>query len=996
MNRKLIATLIAASISTAGFAGINSPGADGYLSRGISMYADRNYEGCLDQLTRLATLSPTRAQSEEALYYAAMATQGVGDDEAVTLLKHFLKKYPASSRRPSVMMAIGDYYFTRSAYADALKAYAELDPQALDGASAEDYIYRVAYCNMLLGEFNAASAGFDRLTSTTLYGSAARFYKAYIDYAERRYDEALKLFSTVDTSTVPGDAAAYYMAQINFHNDNYEMALELARRCLADGKYPEFTPECNRIAGESLYNLGRDSEALDYLWKYAAETTSPQPSAFYILGLSEYRQGNMDNAIKLLQRAVGSNNAMEQSALLTLGQAYQRRGDNDAALMAFERAYKMEFDPKVQETAFYNYAVARLDGGRVPFGSSITLFEDFLSRYPRSPYANNILEYMVSGYMTDNDYSNALKSIERISSPSESVLTAKQRVLFQLATREYSAGKISDALDHLKEAATLSRYNKSIADQVRFWEGDCYYALGNYEKAAEAYLAYLAAAPASDAANRRLAYYDLGYTRFAQERYGDALTDFRRVIDSPAGLSAVMLADAYNRAADCLYYSSDFTQASKYYQKAYDTNPSAGDYALFQLAVMKGNLRDYTGKIAIIDRLIADFPSSGLVPRALLEKAESYVATGNNTKAIEAYNVLVTNYPNTSQGRNGYLQLAITSLNNGDRKGAIEAYKRVITSYPTSEEARLASDDLKRLYADDGKLTEFAAFLNSVPDAPTIDAGEIETLSFEAAENAYVNDGTTHRLELYLEEYPSSAHSSRALYYLIDDAWNSGNTVKALKLAEELTTRFPDSETAEEAMLIKAEAESSVGKKETALATYRALQERASTSDILHEARLGEMHVAAELSRYSEVVAVTDKMLASTAASPEELTEIRFNRAWALNGLHRYDESDKEWEALAANTEDLFGSQAAYSLAQSLFDRGKTSQAKKTVNELIDANSPHSYWLARGFILYSDILRSEGNTFEADEYLRSLRSNYPGSEKDIFKMIDTRLNAASK
>ncbi len=61
------------------------------------------------------------------------------------------------------------------------------------------------------------------------------------------------------------------------------------------------------------------------------------------------------------------------------------------------------------------------------------------------------------------------------------------------------------------------------------------------------------------------------------------------------------------------------------------------------------------------------------------------------------------------------------------------------------------------------------------------------------------------------------------------------------------------------------------------------------------------------------------------------------------------------------------------------------------MNALIDANPPHNYWLARGFILLSDILRSQGSDFEADEYLRSLRQNYPGTESDIFRMIDERL-----
>lgn len=76
---------------------------------------------------------------------------------------------------------------------------------------------------------------------------------------------------------------------------------------------------------------------------------------------------------------------------------------------------------------------------------------------------------------------------------------------------------------------------------------------------------------------------------------------------------------------------------------------------------------------------------------------------------------------------------------------------------------------------------------------------------------------------------------------------------------------------------------------------------------------------------------------------------------------------------------------------QALLDAGDRKSARKVADALISSDTPQAYWLARGFILYSDILRAEGNTFEADEYLKSLRTNYPGTEADIFEMIDTRL-----
>ena len=57
----------------------------------------------------------------------------------------------------------------------------------------------------------------------------------------------------------------------------------------------------------------------------------------------------------------------------------------------------------------------------------------------------------------------------------------------------------------------------------------------------------------------------------------------------------------------------------------------------------------------------------------------------------------------------------------------------------------------------------------------------------------------------------------------------------------------------------------------------------------------------------------------------------------------------------------------------------------------MQSGSPHRYWVARGFILLSDIYSDTGKDLEAREYLEALRDNYPSSEPDIFMMIEQRL-----
>lgn len=969
---------------------VNAPEIDGYLSRGTLMYRDQNYQGAIDQLTQLKRMSPDSHQAEEADFYIALSRLYRGElSEARQLLEAFVGDYPSSSHMLTALMSIADCDFYEGEYEQALARYNAIPESALDLAAAKDYRYRKAYSLMKLDDWDAAMNGFASLRSTKRYSNAARFYQGYIYYAQGDYSKAKELLSSVNTSTAPGNRADYYLTQIAFTEGDYDKALSMARKAM--NTVAEFTPEMQRIAGESLYNLGDEAEAVTYLEKYVAATNDPKPSALYILGVSQYKSGDLDEAVSTLGPVTACDDAMGQSAYLYIGQAYLKQGNVNSALLALEKAYRMDYDKKVQETAFYNYAVAKMEGGRTPFGSSVTMFEDFLRRYPDSRYAPSVQEYLVTGYMTDNNYEKALASIERIKRPSSAILTAKQRVLYILGSRDLAAGNVSQALKRFQGAKALSSQDKAMATECDLWIGDCYYRQGKYAQASKAYSDYLRYSGANSS-NRMLATYDLGYSRFGEKRYSDARQNFEKVVKQPGNLGQDIVADSYNRIGDCHYYASAFSEAAANYDKAYSLNPAAGDYALFQKAMMRGLARDYKGKLEIIDDMMSRYPTSGLMPSALLEKAESYVALNRADDAVKVYRDLVKRYPTTSQGRNGYLQLAITLMNQGNRRQAIDTYKEVISSYPTSEEARVASDDLKRIYADDGNLDDYAKFIASVPNAPKLEAAEMDELTFRAAEKAYLNDNAaTSKLRDYVSRYPGGQYEPQALSYLATAAVNAGNEADALQYATMITERYPDSEAAEDALAIKGEAEYAAGNGEQALATFRKLESRASASRNIHAARLGIMRVSRDLGKYDDVVDMADRMLASTAIPSTQKNEVRYSRAYALAQLGKGDEAVKEWQQLAEDMDDLYGAKSAYYLAQYHFDNGAEKKARTEVERLVDSNTPHQYWLARGFILLSDIYRKQGNQFEADEYLKSLKENYPGEESDIFMMIDQRL-----
>lgn len=987
MNRLIvIPAALAASIALHAQGPLDAPGADGFIARGIQMFIDNNYVGCIDQMTHARQIA---GDDETSGYYIAMASLRQGQPDALKLLEDFISRYPHSVNRPAVQAGIGDYYYSCGRYGEAITQYDKVDQTALSGKTLYSYLSNKSFCYLKLGEYDRADEGFAKLEDSSGFGNEARFYRGYIAYCRGDYDRALDLFKRVDKAKAPGNSADCYIAQIYFARHDYDKALDMATRLLSEKVDEEYRPEMLRIAGESFYHKGNDAKAISYLDKYVSEAANPNPTALYILGVSQYNEGRLDDAVKSLGGVTEVDDAIAQSAYLYIGLAKLKQGDTNGALLSLDRACEMNYDPVLKETALYNYAVAKSQGGRLPFGSSVGVLEDFLKHYPSSRYAPSVREYIVNGYMTDNNYPAALAVLDKVKNPSPDLLKAKQRVLYILGTRDLSAGKTGLALQRLTEAAGISS-DPDIARECDLWIGDCLYRQGEYSKAAASYRRYISAS--RGAANLPLARYDLGYSLFAMKDYKQALSAFDAAIKTPGNLDKATLADAYNRVGDCLYYGNDYTRASANYDKACQLNPEAADYPMFQNAVMRGLSRDYKGKLAGLDEMMARYPSSALVPSAMLEKAETLAALNDNRGAIDMYEKVVKTYPSTAQGRSASLQLAITRLNSGNRNEAIEAYRTVIRNYPSSEEAKVASDDLKRIYAEDGNLDKYESFIATIPDAPALEASEADNLTFAAAEKTYLADTqNVERLERYIAKYPGGANEAQALYYLASSAADAGNDDKALQYATRLISAYPDAEAAEDILVIKGSIEFKQGKGEEALKSFRSLEKKASAPANLHAARLGIMRVSRDLGHNADVVAAADRMLASSAAGSADITEVKYMRASALDALGKNDEAVKSLEELSGNADNIYGARAAVDLGQYYYDSKQYKKAEKVINKFIDADTPHQYWLARGFILLSDIYMAQGKKYEAREYLRSLRNNYPGDEPDIRDMIEQRL-----
>jgi TolA-binding protein len=975
--------------------------ASGYYERGILMLSDKNYVGAADQLRH--ALDECRYHSdpaaEECMYWYAVASAMCGDMQSTELLESFLATYPASAHASEAKLLLADRYFFNHDFAKAAAAYSDIDFNALNSAKAATYNYRYSLSLLKIGDYNRAEGGFSSLASDKEYGTASKYYLAYIDYVRGKYNSAYDAFKSLesplrqlnssnDEDYLPTALdASYYIAQIDFSRGEYRSVAKRAAQLINEAPDATFTAEAQRLAGESYYKLGETSKAEPLLReyvRYAGEAAAP--TALYALGVIEYDNGDYSAAEEHFELVTSDPSAVAQSAYLYLGQCSARKGNNTSAALAFDKAYRMAYDNTVSETALYDYVAAVTAGGNIPFSSSIDILEEFLKKYPKSQYASRVEEYLSAAYYHEKDYTKALASINHISKPTTSALQAKQLVLYELGVQELSNSDYTSATTHLKEAASMTRYNKDVANEAQLWLAQSLYAQGDYTAAQKAGESYIKTDKSGK--NSALATYDLAYSLYQQDKFSNAATYFEKAYNSTT-LPSSLKPDALERAADCYYYSGNYTKAKALYNQAERSGSGDAAYAAMRAANMEGLRGDNTKKATELKQMIANYPNSKWVPEAMMELASAYTASGKTKEAISTYSDVVKKYPSASQARQAQLQMA-TLYAKTDENKAIEACKTLIERWPSSEEAATANVDLRNMMGNKGQLSDYVSFINSIPGAPKVDVNEIETIAFDAAENQWIQDSSSvAALEKYVSDYPDGTYLASALADLAISYNDKKEYEKALNAIDQLTAKRPTAAQIPEALSLKAEIIEAKypSRGSEALSAYRQLEQWGDAA-YLPEAYLG---IARLSSTAKEQLAYAEKAERVSGASAAQITEAQYIKAQALISLNRGDEAVTILTTLAENPDALFGAKGAVLLGEYYNDKKQYAQAEKVLTAFTNEGTPHQYWLARGYIALADAYTGLGKKSTAKEYLTSLRDNYPGTESDIRQMINKRL-----
>lgn len=889
----------------------------------------------------------------------ALAAYILRQDDASTLLEKYKEAYPYTENAEQIELYLGILDFERGKYKPALKRLEKVKPENLETEENNQLLFYRGYCYVQQSKYEKASYEFSQLLKQkdNKYTQPAHYYYGYCQFYQQNYKTALLHLSMVQNDDDFKATTPYLICQCHYYLGDCEKAVAMGEELLKSSPKSKYALSIRHSTASCQFRGKQYQEALENLLEYKKGGKKLQREDLYMIGLCYFNLDNAKGTIDNLTKVTKPNDLLTQNSYFHIAMAYLSLGDKKQARMAFESASRYEFDKAISCDALYNYALITYELSYAPFNESVSAFERFLKEYPESPYCSKVYEYLINVYLTTKNYQAAYASIQNIERKTPAVYEAQERVLFGMGTTQIANRKYAQAAESFKKIIDGKSYNPDLYARAHFWYGECLYRQGKYPDAIKSFQTYLSKATSRTQEEYAYAHYNLGYSYMKSGNKSESNNWFRK-FTLLENTDKQMLADAYNRIGDNYFSERQFAEAKNAYKNAgaVADKVAGADYALYQTALIEGLQKEYQSKIETLQTLLTKYPSSAWADEALFEIGKSYVALSDSEKAIDTFTSITTKYEKTNPiVRQSKLQIAMLYYNSGSVEKAVAMYKEVATQYPGTEECQTSLESLENIMVESNRVSEYTELAKSLDGKKGVTLSIREdSLTYKAAEKSYFRDDFAAAAEsftTYLDKYQGGKYSSLATYYRANCYYRLGRRAEAFEAYKQVSV---DPENPNKEL------------------TYRRLLE-----------------LSYEQQAYQATVTAATEVI-STATDAEVVADARYKRM--KSNLALGADASEDINALRTDTRTAAGAEAEYYYAQSLYDAGDNEGAEREVFAFIEKGTPHSYWLAKAFLVLADSYIARENYFDARQYLLSLQENYTPAPDDITDAINLRLN----
>ncbi|EDM43338.1 hypothetical protein SCB49_01247 [unidentified eubacterium SCB49] len=938
--------------------------------RAVELYNNNQFLAAQNLFQRVKKESDDQTVKGDAAYYIASSAVRLNQQGADRLMEDFVNDYPTSLKRNSAYLDVAGYYFDTGKYSYARKWYDKVDGDNLPPSEREKYYFNNGYAFFQNKRFNEAKKYFNRVSDSKEYGSQAKYYLGFIAYEGDDYQEANDLFEGVEQTEETDKELSYFKADMNFKLGKFQEAIDLGLEQY-DRSSPAEKSELSKIIGESYFNQEKYAEAIPYLKAYKGKKGKWNNTDYYQLGYAYYKQAQYANAIGEFNKIIDGRNAVAQNAYYHLAESYVKTEKKQQALNAFKNASEMDFSAEIQEDAYLNYAKLSYEIGN-SYKSVPEVLTDFMEAYPNNASKSELNDLLIDSYISSKNYKAALALLEGNKSFENKL--AYQKVAFYRGLELYNEGDYKQSREFLNLSLKEPREPVFTA-RATYWVAENDFQLNNFEEALVGYKQFLQLPNASSTPEYATSSYNLAYNHFKLKQYPEAISNFKKYTTGTTETTREK--DAYLRLGDSYFVTSDYWKAMENYNKAVELNSPDKDYAAFQKAISYGFVDRTDSKITELSAFGSKYPKSFYRDDALYELGNSYASQNKNNEAISAYDKLITSLPNSSYVSKSLLKKALLLDISGDSNGALTTFKKVAKDFPSTPEAIQAVSSAKVIYIDEGRVDEYAEWVNTL-NFVAIEDNELDDATYQAAEQPYLENKTgqaTTRFEAYLNDFPNGKHALSAHFYLAQLYFIDDKKQEAIPhytfVAEKQRSEFTEQVLARLSEIFLTQKNYAEAK------TYlKRLEAEADFPQNIIFAQTNIMKASYELEQYSEAVTYAEKVLGNSKIDIPIKTDAQI--IVARSAIKTNDEAKAEI-AYAEVAKIATGQLAAEALFYDAYFKNKEAQFEASnlvVQKLASEYSGYKFYGAKGLVVMAKNFYGLNDAYQATYILESVITNF--------------------
>tara|TARA_Y100001954_G_scaffold111379_1_gene120734 strand:+ start:944 stop:3997 length:3054 start_codon:yes stop_codon:yes gene_type:complete len=943
------------------------------LNKAENLYSNGEYS--LAQNIFMSELNNSE-KNDFVLYRIAECSKKLGNDDAAYWYQELLNKYKNSNYYQKSKLDLSYIYFSDKNYISSVRLLEHITQKEL---MTDEYYFKYGYSLFCLEKYDDAKYYLLKVQEGK-YKALSQYFYAHISYVQKLYHKSLSGFQSLSQDKMFSRIVPYYITQIYFYLEEYSEVVEYAVPLL-ENVLSSRESEINRIVSDSYYHISDYESAIIYFNRYLEITEEISVIDYFQIGQISIYLEDYEKAIDYLEKVKNVNDSISQYTSYYLGISYLKTNKKNFALNAFKNASEIDFDMEVKEESLYNYFKLSYELD-LPY-SNLNYVMDQLEKFNLTKYKQEMKLLMINMFQSTNQYQQAFDFLKNNHLPKNEQKQTLQRLAYYIGVQHYNNANYNNALVKFEFARKYPK-NKEIDAMCLYWLADCYYQLRDYDKSIIIYNEYLETPSNSLVDQISTAKYNLAYSYFQSNQYNKAINMFRKSINS--GLDLVRMHDAKLRIADSYYMISEFENASNYYHQSgldiqgINESNFDMDYSVYQESKCYGLISDYNSQEKCLKGIILGSDESPYFERSLIDLATLYKNQNKNVEAILYYDKVLNLSKDIEVLSMTLLNKGLIYFNEEDFERSILCLKEVVEEYPRTVSFSSAKIGLKDAYLQKGSVDEYLLYINKIPQLD-ISNSEKDSLSYQASKNRFDKAeyyDSKIQFKSYLENFgESSIFYKQTLYYYGESCWKTKDTLLAVESFKKVVD-LGFSVFYEPSLVKICRYYFDIKDIKLSNKYYQMLDSSASSNGLKRES-IVRLMFGFENSNDKLAVSYANRVLKSSKLNDRLVARAKLIIARDDFNIGNFARSSSLIDEIVVLTKNNDGSEAMYMKSYFTFLNEDYTKTEELVFQLAEEYSSN-HWIAKGFILLSNVYVEQDNNYQAKATLESIIENHDGEE----------------